>query len=601
MGTTTKEKPTLPNLPSDPYEMSSLFMNYGTKLQNILQHAAEKKQKGAGYFTIFNPWVTAESFMDAFQKIASNPKSFMDASSAFWKDYMALWQETSKSLLKKEETKPIIEPELSDRRFKDDSWRENPYYNHLMQSYLLWSRWMKDVSTDIEGVDEKTAHKVQFYSRQISDALSPSNYIGTNPLALKKAYETSGKSVLQGMNNFLRDLEAGQGQLNIKMVDRDAFQLGKNIAITPGKVVYQNDLIQLIQYEPTTKNVFRLPLLLIPPCINRFYIFDLRPSNSFVRWALDKGFTVFMVSWVNPDERLSHKSYEDYVFEGVKNAIDVMCDITGEEKVNALGYCIGGNFLATLSGYLGGEKKNPLATTSYLATLFDFENAGDLMVFIDEKQLEDIERRTKKQGYLDGDTLARTFNILRANDLIWSYVVNNYLLGEEPLAFDLLYWNSDSTNLPATMYTYYLKNMFLKNLLRKPGALTIGGKGLDLSKAAVPTFILNTRDDHIAPWWCGYAGTQVFKGPLKFVLGGSGHVAGIFNHPSSSKYGYWVNDKLSKTPNEWLKSAKQFEGSWWNEWFKWIQDYNKDMVPARKPGSKKYPPLEEAPGSFSKL
>ncbi|MGN6670304.1 MAG: PHA/PHB synthase family protein, partial [Candidatus Nucleicultricaceae bacterium] len=479
----------------DPYKMATFLVNVGQRLQNIAQKSALKKQKGESYYTIFNPRYMMESFQEAFVKIMENPKPFLEAGGKFLRDYQRLTLETYKSLWSGTALDDVVEAERGDKRFSGEAWDKTLRHNYLKQSYLLWHRWMNEITQDLEGIDPKAAHKVQFYTRQIADALSPSNYMLLNPEASKKAMETGGESVFKGVANFLRDLDEGDGHLSIKMVKREAFELGQNIAITPGKVVYQNDLIQLIQYAPTTKTVFQYPILLIPPCINRFYIFDLRPNNSFVKWLIDQGFTVFMVSWVNPDQKLAHKRYEDYVFEGVRDAARVMKEITGEEKVNALGYCIGGNFLATYSGYAGGTGDESLNTTSYLATLFDFENSGDLQVFIDEKQLDDIETRAKTQGYLDGETLARTFNILRANDLIWSFVINNYLLGEEPMAFDLLYWNSHSTNLPATMFTYYLRNMFHHNLLIKPGGITVGGRPLNLADSKTPAFIFNTKDD----------------------------------------------------------------------------------------------------------
>jgi polyhydroxyalkanoate synthase len=584
----------------DPYDLMNLTAYFGRKVQEITEKSLESKAEGERPF-IFDPARIQEAFSEASLKLMENPLPAYLATQVLLKDYFALLQETAKKTVgQTDATSDIIAPEPGDRRFSDEAWQSNPYFDFLKQSYLLWDRWVKDITTSVTGLDEKTAHKLQFYSRQITDALAPSNYLFSNPKALKKAIESNGQSVVDGVHNLLKDLEEGKGYLNIKMVKKEAFEVGKNIAITPGKVVFQNDLMQLVQYAPTTKEVFRHPLLLVPPCINRFYIFDLRENNSFIKWALDKGFTVFVVSWVNPDEALSHKTYEDYVFEGVKKAIDVALEITKEDKINALGYCIGGNFLTTLSGYLVDSPKNPLLTTTYLATLFDFEKAGDLLVFIDEKQLDDIEKHAHSKGYLAGETLARTFNLLRANDLIWSFVVNNYLLGEEPLAFDLLYWNSDGTNLPATMYIYYLRNMFLKNLLAKENALKIKDKFLDLKKVKIPSFILNTKDDHIAPWWCGYAGARLFSGPKKFILGGSGHVAGIFNHPTSNKYGYWEHEEVIENEDKWLEKASYHPGSWWEGWMKWLLSYNKEKVPARQPGSKKYPPLEEAPGSFVK-
>lgn len=594
--TAAKQKPEAFSQKHDPFAMAEFFFQMGKKVQKISQYQVENK--GKNFYTIFNPWVAVESFAEAFTNVTENPQSFFEETRRFWQDYFKVYQEVALSTWAQNGNYSVIDATLKDKRFQKEPWQKNPYYFYLQQTYLLWKRWATNIADDVKITDKHKAQKVQFYVRQWIDALSPTNNPLTNPDVFKKAFETQGKSLVKGFQNFLQDLEEGRGSLKIKMADRDAFQVGKNIASSRGKVVFQNDLIQLLQYESLTEKVFRFPILLIPPCINKFYIFDLRESNSFIRWLLQQGFTVFVISWVNPDQRLAHKTFENYVLEGVKGAIDAILKITGELYVNVLGYCIGGNFLATLSGYLSDEPKNPLRTTSYLATLFDFENAGDLLVFIDEKQLKDIEERTRKQGFLDGETLARTFNLLRANDLIWSFVVNNYYLGEDPQAFDLLYWNSDSTNLPASMYTYYLRNMFFKNLLLKPGGIKIGNKLLDLSQVKTPSFILNTREDHIAPWWCGYKGMHVLSGPKKFVLGGSGHVAGIFNHPQSHKYGFWTNSHLPPTDADWISTASHQPGSWWNEWLSWIKEYNQEYIDARSCGSEQFPPLEDAPGSF---
>lgn len=595
-----KEEPTLKA--ADPLGVAKEFLNLGEQIQKSMQsYTTPENLLKSNTQPFANPFRVAEAFTLAAKRLSEDPSPAFKATEHYITGYADLWEKTLKNLSGQGvEGNENLETAPSDRRFRDPTWDKYATFNFLKQSYLLWDHWVKEVSNNIQGLDPTTSHKVAFYARQITDAFSPGNYLWSNPRAIKRMIETGGLSLMKGLENFLKDIEKGGGELSISMVEREAFQVGKNISVTPGKVVYQNDLIQLIQYSPTTKNVFRTPLLLIPPCINKFYIYDLREDNSFVRWILDRGHTVFMVSWVNPDEKLSHKTFEDYVIEGLNAAIKVIQEITREDKVNAVGFCIGGNFLAALEGYYAnrGENKNPLMSTTYLATLFDFEKAGDLKIFIDEERLEELETQMRKKGYFDGRILAQTFNLLRANDLIWSFVINNYLMGEDPMAFDLLYWNSDSTNLPATMYGYYLRNMFLNNNLVKPGGIKIKDVKVDLRNVKTPSFILNTRDDHIAPWPCGFAGKQVFSGPTKFVLGGSGHIAGIFNSPKANKYCYWTGDKPAKTAEDWFTKATEHAGSWWKEWSTWLEPFGQEKVPGRKPGSKKHPPLEDAPGSY---
>ena len=552
-----------------------------------------------------NPLTIGRAFWEAGQKLSQNPSPTLEATQSYYQDYVELCQTTYRHLTQTQnvrETKDVITPTKGDRRFKDQAWTDSPSFSFLKQSYLLWDRWIQNISTNIEGLDSKTAHKVEFYTRQFANTLSPSNYFWSNPQTLKYTLETNGNNLVQGISNFLKDVEEGQGSLKISMVEKAAFSVGKNIATTPGKVVFQNELVQIIQYKPTTKEVYEIPVLLVPPCINKFYVFDLREDNSFVRWLLDQGFSVFIVSWVNPkSEHLSHKTFDDYVIEGIGASVNAVSKITAQPKINTLGFCIGGNFLASYAGYQAHDKKSPLNSTTYLATLFDFENAGDLQVFIDEEQITQMEKAVKSRGFFDGDILGRTFNLLRSNDLIWSFVINNYLMGKDPMAFDLLYWNSDSTNLPATMYLYYIRKMFLENRLLKPDGLTIKGRPIDLSKVTTPTFILNTREDHIAPWRCGYAGAKTFSGPTQFVLGGSGHVAGIFNHPKSKKYSFWTGKTHNKQGDDWLKTAKQTEGSWWGEWHSWLAKLSGKKILARHTlGSQDFPPLENAPGSYVK-
>jgi polyhydroxyalkanoate synthase len=431
----------------------------------------------------------------------------------------------------------------------------------------------------------------------------------TNPEVLRATAESGGENLLKGLQNMLDDLERGKGRLHIRMTDLEAFEPGRNIAVTPGKVVFQNDLMQLLQYEPTTAEVARRPLLIMPPWINKYYILDLREKNSLIKWAVDQGQTVFVISWVNPDERLAEKTFEDYMVDGPLAALDAIERATGEREANVVGYCLGGTLLACTLAYLAGKPPakskaigpGRVASATYLATMVDFAEPGELGVFIDEEQLTALEERMSEKGYLDGSAMANTFNMLRANDLIWSFVVNNYLLGKEPFPFDLLYWNSDSTRMPAAMHSFYLRKMYQENGLVEPGGITLKGVPLDLRRIATPTFILATREDHIAPWTSTYAATQLYAGPVKFVLAASGHIAGVVNPPTAVKYNYWTNGTLPKDPEAWLKIARQEPGSWWPEWGKWIAEFAGGTVPARRPGDGKLAAIEDAPGAYVKV
>ncbi len=453
---------------------------------------------------------------------------------------------------------------------------------------------------EVEGIDERTARKVDFYTRQFVDALAPSNFVMTNPEVLRATIESRGENLLHGLKNLLEDLERGKGRLAIKMTDMAAFRVGENIAVSPGKVIFQNDLMQLIQYSPTTELVKRRPLLIIPPWINKFYILDLRPDNSFIRWAVEQGHTVFVISWVNPDEHLAAKTFADYMLEGPLAALDAIEQATGEREANVIGYCLGGTLLACTLAYMAAKHDNRIKSATFFVTMVDFAEAGELSVFIDEEQLSALEERMNAKGYLEGRDMATTFNMLRANDLIWSFVVNNYLLGKSPFPFDLLYWNSDSTRMPAAMHSFYLRKMYQENLLVKPGGITLAGVPIDLGKIRTPAFILSTREDHIAPWRSTYAATRLYKGPVKFVLSASGHIAGVVN-PPGGRYGHWVNDNNPPTPEEWLAGATEHAGSWWPLWEQWVAQYAGGEVPARQPGDGKLTPIENAPGSYVKV
>ena len=542
-----------------------------------------------------------KAFFDLTTRMMADPFKLAEAQMKLWQDYLALWHGSVMKMMG-QKAEAVAEPDPGDRRFEDEAWQRNFLFDYIKQSYLIAARHLHGAVANVEGLNEQTTKKVNFFTRQFIDALSPSNFMLTNPEVLRETVESGGQNLVKGLKNLLEDLERGEHkQLCIKMTDLEAFRLGENVATTKGKIIYQNDLMQLIQYQPFTAEVYQRPLLIIPPWINKFYILDLREENSFIKWAVDRGHTVFVISWVNPDEKLAHKNFEDYLLEGVLAALDAIEKVTDEKEVNAIGYCLGGTLLAAALGYMTAKKDQRIASATFFATLIDFSDPGELGVFVDEQRVDALEKRMEERGYLQGSEMATTFNMLRSNDLIWSFVVNNYLLGKDPFPFDLLYWNSDATHMPAKMHSFYLRNMYIKNLLKQPGGLTLASVPIDLAKVKTPAYFLSTAEDHIAPWKSTYAGAHLFSGPVKFVLGGSGHIAGVINPPSANKYGYRTNAKLSPNPNSWLKGAKQNEGSWWADWSKWIAEHSGEKVPARIPGEGKLKALEEAPGSYVKL
>jgi len=446
---------------------------------------------------------------------------------------------------------------------------------------------------------------VDFFTRQYIDALAPSNFALTNPEVFRETIATGGQNLVKGLNNLLDDIERGNGQLKISMTDSKAFELGVNIATTPGQVVYQNDLMQLIQYEPATKTVFRRPLLIIPPWINKYYILDLREKNSLVKWCVQQGLTVFVISWVNPDERHGNKEFADYMLEGPLAALDAMEKATGEKSANVLGYCLGGTLLASTLGYLAAHKDKRIASASFMTALIDFSGAGELEVFIDEDQVSSLERKMSERGYLEGAHMANTFNMLRSNDLIWSFVINNYLLGRDPFPFDLLHWNQDSTRMPAKMHSFYLRNMYMANKLRVPDGITLAGTPIDVTKVKMPAYFVSAIEDHIAPWKATYSGARLLGGKTRFVLSGSGHIAGMINPPAANKYGYWTNEKLAAEATDWLAAAKQHQGSWWPDWWAWLKPHAGSEVAARElskvGGKARRKLLEPAPGSYARM
>jgi len=599
---------TEPNRPDiklpDPVELSRAMAKIAERSRRIVTDFVTR-QVGDSHVGMADPLNIGSAFLEMTARLMANPAKLVGAHVSLWRDYMTLWQNTTRRWLGDETAPVAAAPGPDDRRFKDAAWDENQLFDFIKQSYLLSARWIQNTVRDVDGLDEKTAKKIEFYTRQFVDAMAPSNFVMTNPEVIRATVESSGDNLVKGLSNLLEDLERGKGKLSIKMTDLDAFKLGENIAVTPGKAIYQNDLLQLLQYEPTTEQVQRRPLLIIPPWINKYYILDLRDKNSFIKWAVGEGHTVFVVSWVNPDEGLAAKTFEDYMLEGPLAALNAIKLATGEDEVNVIGYCLGGTLLAATLAYMAIKGDERIKSATFLATMVDFAEAGELGVFIDEAQLSSLEEAMREKGYLEGSAMATTFNMLRANDLIWSFVVNNYLLGKDPFPFDLLYWNSDATRMPAAMHSFYLRRMYQENQLVVPGAIELGGVPIDLTKITVPAFLLSTREDHIAPWKSTFAATRLYRGPVKFCLSASGHIAGVVNPPAAKKYCYWTVDNKNgaapAAPDEWLARAVQHPGSWWPEWSKWVARFGGGKVKARRPGDGKLKPIEDAPGSYVRV
>ena len=584
----------------DPQHLYEAMGRITEQSRRIMQSFIERQANEPREFDPLAPAVVSKAYQALWQQMLTDPRRLVEAQVALWQDYAKLWENTARRMAG-EEVAPAVTPEPGDRRFKDEAWSENPLYDHIKQSYLLASKFMLSTVRETEGLDAHTAHKVDFYTRQFIDALAPTNFAMTNPEVARRTVETGGENLVQGLSNMLEDLERGQGRLRVRMTDPEKFKLGENVAVTPGKVVFENDLMQLLQYAPATETVRRRPLLIVPPWINKYYILDLRPRNSFIKWAVGQGHTVFVISWVNPDERLADKTMSDYLLEGPIAALEAVGQATGESSVNAIGYCLGGTLLAATLAYLKAADRRPsIESATFFTTMVDFSEPGELGVFIDEEQLALVEESMKDKGYFDGAKMAEAFNLLRANDLIWSFVINNYLMGKDPFPFDLLYWNSDSTRMPRAMHSAYLRDMYQNNRLREPGGITLDGVPIDLTSIDVPVYILSTREDHIAPWRSTYAATKLYGGPIRFVLAMSGHIAGVVNPPSAKKYGHFTGE-LADTPDEWLEAAAAHDGSWWPDWDAWVSEWSGGETPPRVPGAGALPVIEDAPGRYVKV
>ncbi len=567
--------------------------------QRVIQAFIERQQRDDEY-SIVDPVNIGRAFMQMTAQLMADPQKLAEAQLQLWQDSLKLWQSTAQRMMGGE-AEPAAETPRGDRRFKDKAWSEDVAFDYIKQSYLLTSRWVQSLISDVDGLDPQDRDKVDFYTRQFVSAVSPSNFVATNPAVMRRVEETKGQCLVDGLKHMLDDMERGRGQLQISMTDMDAFKVGENVAVSPGKVIYQNELMQLIQYDPATEQVYQRPLLVVPPWINKFYVLDLQPKNSFIKWVVDQGYTLFVVSWVNPRRDLAHKTFADYMLEGPLAALHAIEQATGERQVNILGFCIGGILVESLLAYMAAKGDDRVQSATFLATMVDFQEVGEVSVFLDEEQLQNMEKHIEEKGYLEGRHMAQMFNMMRENDLIWSFVVNNYLMGRDPMPFDLLYWNADSTRLPAAMLLYYLREVYMENGLIKPDHLELDGVKIDLRRVETPAYVLATKDDHIAPWVSCYPITQVFSGPLKFVLGASGHIAGIVNPPAAGKYGYWTHSKHPADPQAWFDKAKAHQGSWWPDWDKWLAKKSGKKVPARTPGDGKLAPIEDAPGSYVKV
>jgi polyhydroxyalkanoate synthase len=547
-----------------------------------------------------DPFHVGPALGEVMGRLAGQPDQLLRAQASLFGRYMELWRSTAMRAAGDAQA-PVATPAKGDKRFADPEWSENPVFDAIKQSYLITSDWLNTLISGVDGVDPLAKRRVEFFTKMLTDAFSPSNFLLTNPAALREAMTSHGESIARGMENFAADIERGGGQLAISQTDFDQFKVGENVATAPGKVVFQNDIIQLLQFAPSTDTVCETPLLIFPPWINKFYIMDLRPENSMIRWLTGQGLTVFVTSWVNPDVELASKTFEDYLNEGIYAAIDAVQRQTGAKTVNTVGYCIGGTLLSCALAHMAARGDKRVSSATFFAAQQDFSEAGDLLIFANDGWLEELEARMDAGGgVLAGQTMADTFNALRANDLIWSFFVSNYLMGKEPKPFDLLFWNSDQTRMPKTLHLFYLRNFYRDNALAQ-GVLELAGERLDLSKVKTPIYVQSSKEDHIAPARSVYKGARLFGGPVQFTMAGSGHIAGVINPPAANKYQHWTNDTLPATLDAWVAGAAEHPGSWWPHWAAWLKSKSGKPVPARDPSSGPLHPIEDAPGSFVKV
>ena len=557
------------------------------------------REKGEVRDTVAEP---VTDMVKTFSKITeywlSDPSRALEAQTRLFSGYIDIWTNAIQRM-NNPEVEDAIKPEKGDKRFQDPEWAQNAFFDFIKQAYLVTSRWAGELVEHADGLDDHTRHKAQFYVKQVTQALSPSNFLLTNPEIFRETIASNGENLVRGLRMLAEDIEAGHGEVKLRQADNSSFEVGRNIAMTPGKIIGRSDIAEIIQYEPSTDTVLKRPLLICPPWINKFYILDLNPEKSFIRWATEQGHTVFVISWVNPDERHGRKDWEAYIREGIQFGLDAVEKQTGERGVNAIGYCVGGTLLAAALALFAQEGEDRIKSVTFFTTQVDFTYAGDLKVFVDEEQIAALELSMQDKGYLDGTKMAAAFNMLRAGDLIWPYVVNNYMRGKEPMPFDLLYWNSDSTRMSAANHSYYLRNCYLENNLTQV-RMQLAGKTLDLSDVTIPVYNLAAKEDHIAPARSVFLGSRYFGGDVQYVMSGSGHIAGVVNPPAAQKYQFWTGDKPEGSFDEWVANANETPGSWWVHWQAWIEQQDNQRVKARKAAAKTKS-LGSAPGEYVRV
>lgn len=562
---------------------------------------AEPREKGDVRDHVAEPVVDmVKTFSKLSEYWLSDPQRALEAQTRLFSGYLTVWANSIQRLgAGGEDAEDAVKPEPGDKRFQDPEWGRNAFFDFLKQAYLVTSRWAAELVEHADGLDEHTRHKASFYVKQVSNAISPSNFILTNPELFRETVASNGENLVRGMKMLAEDIAAGKGDLKLRQADYSPFEIGKNLATTPGKVVGRSDVAEILQYDPATETVLKRPLLICPPWINKFYILDLNPQKSFIRWAVEQGHTVFVISWINPDERHGTKSWEAYIREGLQYGLDTIEKATGEKDVNAVGYCVGGTLLAAALALMAQEGDHRIKSATFFTTQVDFTYAGDLKVFVDEEQVAAVEKAMNEKGYLDGTKMATAFNMLRSGDLIWPYVVNNYMRGKDPLPFDLLYWNADSTRMGAANHSFYLRNCYLENRLSQ-GMMELAGRVVSLKDVTIPVYNLAAKEDHIAPALSVFLGSKYFGGEVDYVMAGSGHIAGVVNPPAAQKYHYWTGGKPAGDFDQWIAEAINHPGSWWPHWQRWVEAKDNTRVPARKPG-KHMKTLGDAPGTYVKV
>ncbi|MBA2124656.1 class I poly(R)-hydroxyalkanoic acid synthase [Hyphomicrobium methylovorum] len=583
---------------ANPEEFASNLLKAFERGSAAMAQLADRPDAKLGPYSAASEFSAATETVSALLRTwLSDPIKLSEAQALFFSQFAALWNNVITRTIGLP-VEPLIAPAAGDNRFKDPEWSSNPFFDFCKQAYLLACKWAEDQLAAMPNLDPRERHRAEFYLRQLTSAYSPTNFLITNPEVIRATLETNGRNLLQGVEQLAFDLKHSGDLMKISQTDAAAFELGRNLAMTPGKVVFQNELLQLIQYSPTTEKVRERPLLMVPPWINKYYILDLTSAKSLIKYVVDQGFTVFIVSWVNPDERLADKTFEDYILEGILEAVRAVREETNVEKINVLGYCVGGTALATGLAYLAKRGEDPFESCTLLTTQVDFTLAGDLLLFTDDTQLDSLETLMTERGFLDGSRMANVFNMMRPRDLIWPYVINNYMLGKKPFPFDLLFWNQDSTRMAAANHRFYLREFYNENRLAK-GDMDLGGIKLNLAKITLPIFSVAAREDHIAPAASVFRGVQMFGGPIEFVLAGSGHIAGVVNPPEKVKYQYWTKGTAMDSLADWQKSAKEHPGSWWPYWIGWLSERSGEWIDAREPGAG-LGVIEDAPGSYVK-